>query len=115
MSATCGVASTSTSPLANVNSNFIDTMSGINPSLSFTPTLKHSIFFFFFAKIVNREVFHATNWVIGTGATDYMVHSILCFISITTTLNTHVNLPNGEIALVTHIGIVKISEKAYPL
>ena len=58
VSATVGVASTSTSPLANVNSNFIDTMSGIIPSLSFTTTLKHSIFS---AKIVNREVFHTTN------------------------------------------------------
>ena len=65
MSTLVGVASTSTSPLANVNSNFINTMLGINPSLSFTPTLKHSIFS---AKIVNREVFHATDWVIDIGA-----------------------------------------------
>ena len=40
-----------------------------------------------------------------------MVHSISCFTSITATLNTHVNLPNGETALVTHIGTVQISEK----
>ena len=40
-----------------------------------------------------------------------MVHSVSCFTSITATLNTHVNLPNGETALVTHIGTVQISEK----
>ena len=40
-----------------------------------------------------------------------MVHSIASFTSITTTLNTFVNLPNGETALVTHIGTVRLSEK----
>ena len=39
-----------------------------------------------------------------------MVHSIVVFTSITTTLNTFVNLPNGESALVTHIGTIKVSE-----
>ena len=39
-----------------------------------------------------------------------MVHSVTCFTSITSTLNTHVNLLNGEIALVTYIGTVRISE-----
>ena len=39
-----------------------------------------------------------------------MVHSISCFTTITATLNTFVNLPNGEVASVPHIGIVKISE-----
>ena len=40
-----------------------------------------------------------------------MIHSFSCFTSITATLNTHVNMPNGEVALVIHIGTVKISEK----
>ena len=39
-----------------------------------------------------------------------MVHSITVFTSITATLNTFANIPNGESALVTHIGIVKVSE-----
>ena len=39
-----------------------------------------------------------------------MVHSIVVFTSITTNLNTFVNLPNGESALVTHIGTIKVSE-----
>ena len=82
-------------------------MSGINSLLHFTPSLKHSIFS---AKVVDREVFCATDWVIDTGATDHMVHSITCFTTITATLNTFVNLPNGEVASITHVGIVKISE-----
>ena len=40
-----------------------------------------------------------------------MIHSVSSFTSITATLNTRVNLPNGETALVTHIGTVQISEK----
>ena len=103
MLAATGVPSTS----VHSNSNFIDTMSGTSSSLSFKPTLQHSIFS---AKKVDKECFHTTDWVIDTGATDHMVHFVTCFTSITTILNTHVNLPNGEIALVTHIGTVRISE-----
>ena len=40
-----------------------------------------------------------------------MVHSITCFTSIIATLNTYVNLPNGEVASITHIGTVKILER----
>ena len=75
---------------------------------NFTPNLEHSIFS---AKIVNREVFSESDWVIDIGATDHMIHSISYYTSITSTLNTHVNLPNGEIALVTHIGTIQISKK----
>ena len=93
------------SPSAHNNSNFIDTMSGTTSSLFFKPTLQHSIFS---TKVVDKECFHTTDWVINTGATNHMVHFVTCFTSITTILNTHVNLPNGEIALVTHIGTVRI-------
>ena len=83
-------------------------MLGTLSTLPFNPNLEHSISF---AKTVNREAFSSTDWVIDTGATDHMIHSITYFSSITSTLNTHVNLPNGESALVTHIGTVKITEK----
>ena len=39
-----------------------------------------------------------------------MVHYISCFTSIIDTLNTFVNLPKGETALVTHVGTMKVSE-----
>ena len=83
-------------------------MLGTLSTLPFNPNLEHSISF---AKTVNREAFSSTDWVIDTGAIDHMVHSITYFTSITYTLNTHINLPNGEIALVTHIGTVKITKK----
>jgi uncharacterized membrane protein YagU involved in acid resistance len=38
-----------------------------------------------------------------------MINSISLFTSITTTISTKVKLPNGQFALVTHIGTVQIS------
>ena len=99
-----GVASTSSQSQANL----INSMSGTLSTLPFKPNLEHSIFS---AKTVNREAFSSTDWVIDTGATDHMIYSITYFTSITSTLNTNVNLPNGKSALVTHIGTVKITEK----
>ena len=93
------VASTSSQPQFNL-------MSSIQSN--FTPNLEHSIFS---AKTVNREAFSESDWVIDTGATNHMIHSISYYTSTTATLNTHVNLPNGETTLVTHIGTVQISEK----
>ena len=87
---------------AQTNLNFnLALMSSTNPNVSFVSTLEHSIFS---VKIVVRKIFREIDWVIDIGATDHMVHSILCFNSITATFNTFVNLPNGEIALVTHVG-----------
>ena len=82
-------------------------MSGTSYKIPFIPNLTRSNFF---AKTINRKAFRESDWVIDIGATDHMIHSITSFTSITATLNTHVNLPNGEIALVTHIRIVRISE-----
>lgn len=56
MHAIVGVIATSSQSLANTN--FINTMSGTIQNLSFTPTLKRSIFS---AKLVNRNSFGATN------------------------------------------------------
>ena len=84
-----------------------DLMSGISSNFLFNPNMSHSIFS---AKNVNRDAFRNSDWVIDTGDTNHMVHSINLFPSITTTLNTFVNLPNGESALVTHIGTVKITD-----
>ena len=83
-----------------------DLMLGTSSNFPFSPNLSHSIFS---AKNVNRDAFRNSDQVIDTGATDHMVHSIAVFTSITATLNTFVNLPNGESTLVTHIGTVKIS------
>ena len=82
-------------------------MSDTSSKIPYIPNLTHSIFS---AKIINREAFRESDWVIDTRATDHMVHSVSYFTSVTPTLSTHVNLPNGKIALVTHIGTVRISK-----
>ena len=103
--ASAGLAVTTSQPSAS--NSYLETMAGMASGLPFISNFKQSIFS---AKVVNKDMFSSTDWVIDTGATDHMVHSISCFTTITSTLNTHVNLPNGEIALVTHIGTVKITE-----
>ena len=103
--AIAGVAATNPHPQAH--NSYLETRPGIVSSLAFSPNLTHSIFS---AKLVNRTCFGTTDWVIDTCATDHMVHSVSCFTTLIATLNIHVNLPNGEVALVTDIGTVKINE-----
>lgn len=101
------MVSISSQQQANFTSNSA-LMSGIHSNLPFTPNLEHSIFS---AKTINREAFSAFDWVIDTRATDHRIHFVSCFTSITVTLNTHVNLPNDENSLVTHIRTIQISKK----
>ena len=68
---------------------------------------KHSIFS---ASIVDRQAFASKGWILDTGATDHIIHSILYLITITFVINTVAHLPVLETALVTHIGTVKLSE-----
>ena len=65
---------------------------------------------FFSAHIVDKQAYKSNTWIIDTVAIDYMVHSVSCLSTITYTINTFVYLPNGEKALVTHIGTVHISD-----
>ena len=66
----------------------------------------HSVFF---AKVVNRKAFGVETWVIDTGATDHIVCSMHLLTSFTAISHTMVELPNGEAALVTHVGTIKLS------
>jgi uncharacterized membrane protein (DUF2068 family) len=52
---------------------------------------------------------HCLPWIIDTGAIDHMISSVSLFTSVTSVVSTTVQFPNGAIALVTHIGIVRIS------
>ena len=63
----------------------------------------------FSAQVVDRIAFKSDSWIIDTGATDHMVHSVTQFTSITSIVNTCVYLPNREQALVTHLGTMHIS------
>ena len=67
--------------------------------------LRHSVFS---AQVVNRRVFNGDTWVIDTGATDHIVHSVHLFTNFTA-ISTNVELPNGETAVVTHIGSISLS------
>ena len=79
------------------------TMSGI--SFFGNSDLRHSIFS---AHIVNRTAFNGETWVIDTGATDHIVHSVHLFTEFTT-VSCVVALPNGETAMVTYIGSITLS------
>ena len=68
---------------------------------------KHSIFS---ASIVDRQAFASKGWILDTGATDHIIHSIPYIITITFVINAVAHLPVLETALVTHIGTVKLSE-----
>jgi hypothetical protein len=70
---------------------------------------KHSIFHPARSFNIASGINVSKSWIIDTGATDHMVSSIIHFTSITNVISTHVKLPNGKLALVTHIGIVKLS------
>ena len=93
-------------PSVSSSSSGIDalTMAGtFNPTCS---NLRHSIFS---AQIAHRTAFGGNVWVIDTRATDHIVYSIH-LLNDFTAVNCVVALPNGETALVTHIGSICLSE-----
>ena len=104
---TVGPSSSQPIALNASTSDYLNNFSGkVFCSSSFLP-LNSTIFI---ARVVNRSAFTSIDWIIDIGVTDHMVHSISVFSSITSLSNTYVYLPNGERALVAHIGSV-ISQK----
>uniref|UniRef100_A0A2N9HI29 Retrotransposon Copia-like N-terminal domain-containing protein n=1 Tax=Fagus sylvatica TaxID=28930 RepID=A0A2N9HI29_FAGSY len=57
--------------------------------------------------IHGRTQFSHSSWILDTGATDHMVHSLSKFSFVISTINTYIHLPNGEKALATHIGTIQ--------
>jgi len=92
--------STSSSP--SYPSNFSGNPYWISPNLS------HSIFA---AQVVDRHAYKSNTWIIDTRAIDHMVHFVAQLTTITSIVHTFVYLPNGEQALVTHVGIVQVSSR----
>uniref|UniRef100_A0A2N9GZ55 Integrase catalytic domain-containing protein n=1 Tax=Fagus sylvatica TaxID=28930 RepID=A0A2N9GZ55_FAGSY len=88
-----------------------------NASLPITSEQCHQLISFLNSQMANEAststhqaatiISHPPNF---SGATDHMVHSAKFFTKITSILHTSVELPNGESALVTHIGTVQISD-----
>ena len=76
------------------------------PLIGIPFNLKHSIFA---TKVVNRSAYSSNTWVLDIGAIDH----IICFINLLTTITSLtqcvVELPNGESAQVTYIGLVRLS------
>ena len=84
--------------MANVVSFNGSVMAGMN--------LTHSVFS---AQVVNRKAYDSTAWVIDTSATDHIVCSVHLLTTVTANTMSIVQLPNGETALVTHVGTVTLS------
>ena len=74
--------------------------------LGFPPNFSHSIFS---AQVIDRQRFKSNSWIINTGGTDHMVHSVSQLTTITSIVHSCVYLPNGEKDIVTHIGTMQIS------
>jgi len=73
--------------------------------------IKHSVFYSSHALKAASENFQHSSWIIDTGATDHMVNSISYFTTISVVESRYVKLPNGQLALITHIGTVRISQE----
>ena len=68
--------------------------------------LKNSIF----AKNPSNKTTHnEETWVLDTGATDHIIHSISLFTKITSSISSFVHLPNGEKVLATRIGTIQVT------
>jgi hypothetical protein len=79
-------------------------MSGIS---SFSHTMpEHSIFS---VQNIDRTCFSTNTWILDTGATDHMVHSLCKFTTITSAIHTYIHLPNREKDLATHVGTVQVT------
>jgi hypothetical protein len=75
-------------------------------SSNFTPNLSHSVFS---SHTTPHSHIKHDSWILDTGATDHMVCSISCLSTVTSTIQATVELPNGNMVPVTHIGTVKLS------
>ena len=73
--------------------------------ICFSPSLEHSVF----SSSVNTSHINSYDWILNSGATNHMVHSIHFFTSITSSVQNSIRLPNGDMVKVTHIGTVKVS------
>ena len=93
-------------PIMPSSSSATDALTMAGMFNSTCPDLRHSVFF---AQITHRTAFGGNIWVIDTGATDHIVYSIHLLTDFTV-VNCVVALPNGETALVTHIGSICLFE-----
>ena len=77
-------------------------MSSINSSTNFQKLTYHSLEYSVFSSQIDTSHLCSTNWILNSGATDHMVHSLHLFTSITLVVQIFDKLPNGDMAKVTH-------------
>uniref|UniRef100_A0A2N9IF64 Integrase catalytic domain-containing protein n=1 Tax=Fagus sylvatica TaxID=28930 RepID=A0A2N9IF64_FAGSY len=102
--ATVNAASSSTFPISSMTG--IPFCASICSNPVFTPNLSHSVFS---SHTTPHSSIKQNSWILDTGATDHMVHSLSCFTTVTSIIQATVELPNGNLVPVTHIGTVKLS------
>jgi hypothetical protein len=102
--ATANAASSSTFPISSMTG--IPFCASICSNPVFTPNLSHSVFS---SHTTPHSSIKQNSWILDTGATDHMVHSFSCFTNVTSIIQATVELPNGNLVPVTHIGTVKLS------
>ena len=86
-------ASSSATPDAIHSTN--SALSGISCASFYDPTclsLKNSIFN---ENPSNKTTYSDETWVLDTGATDHIIHSLSLFTKITSSISSFVHLPNG--------------------
>ena len=79
------------------------------PTNAIATTISCSPHSIFSTKVMNRKAFGVETWVIDTGATNHIVCLMHLLTSFTAISHTVVELPNGEAALVTHVGTLQLS------
>ena len=84
--------------MANLVSSNAPTMAGMD--------FRDSVFS---AQVVNRRAYDSNTWVIDIGAIDHLVCFVHLLTTVTAITQSMVQLPNGEMASVTHIGTVILS------
>lgn len=102
-------ASTS-NPFNSAGNDLTSILEMPHPDLPFclqsSVSLEHSVFS---SNLTIPFDFTPNDWIIDSGATDPMVHSITLLTKITSVAHISVKLPNGESVFFTHIGQVQLS------
>ena len=63
----------------------------------------------FAVNLANKIAYGNDVWVLNTGATNHIVHSLTLFTHITSSISTFVQFPNGEKVVVTCIGTIQVT------
>ena len=84
----------------------LDSINSMPLCLHSSTYLEHSVFS---SNLVIPPALLPNEWIIDSGATDHMVHSISYLTEITSIAHISIKLPNGESVLVTHVGQVQLS------